>query len=71
MTSTTLEPLQRADALQPVLRRRAGVPLGGAEHVEPAGLPRCVNMTTKDAKKYWSLLRKGDDVYVYGRKPGT
>jgi len=28
-------------------------------------------MTGKDAKKYWSLLRNGDDVFVYGRKPGT
>lgn len=37
----------------------------------PPGSHGCVNMTPKDAKKYWSLLRKGDDVYVYGRKPGT
>jgi len=28
-------------------------------------------MTKTDAKKYWSLLKKNDDVYVYGRKPGT
>jgi len=28
-------------------------------------------MTENDAKKYWSLLKNGDEVYVYGRKPGT
>ncbi|MEU3027466.1 L,D-transpeptidase family protein [Streptomyces incarnatus] len=37
----------------------------------PPGSHGCVNMTPKDAKKYWSLLRTGDDVFVYGRKPGT
>ncbi|MDX3763311.1 L,D-transpeptidase family protein [Streptomyces sp. AK02-04a] len=37
----------------------------------PPGSRGCVNMTRKDAKRYWSLLRTGDDVYVYGRKPGT
>ncbi|MGW2211889.1 L,D-transpeptidase family protein [Streptomyces sp. NPDC001781] len=37
----------------------------------PPGSHGCVNMTTKDAKKYWSLLKNGDDVFVYGRKPGT
>lgn len=37
----------------------------------PPGSHGCVNMTTTAAKKYWSLLRNGDDVYVYGRKPGT
>ncbi|CAK7286320.1 L,D-transpeptidase family protein [Streptomyces misionensis] len=37
----------------------------------PPGSHGCVNMTGKDAKKYWSLLRNGDDVFVYGRKPGT
>ncbi|MBB5122417.1 hypothetical protein AF335_25965 [Streptomyces eurocidicus] len=31
----------------------------------------CVNMRPGDAKAYWSLLRNGDDVFVYGRKPGT
>ncbi|TJZ44503.1 L,D-transpeptidase [Streptomyces piniterrae] len=31
----------------------------------------CVNMRDKDAKKYWSLLGNGDDVFVYGRKSGT
>ncbi|MFG3346687.1 L,D-transpeptidase family protein [Streptomyces sp. NPDC048018] len=37
----------------------------------PPGSAGCVNMTQKDAKAYWSLLRNGDDVYVYGRKLGT
>ncbi|RRQ80674.1 L,D-transpeptidase family protein [Streptomyces griseofuscus] len=37
----------------------------------PPGSHGCVNMTPKDAKKYWSLLRTGDDVFVYGHKPGT
>ncbi|MCB5180961.1 L,D-transpeptidase family protein [Streptomyces antimicrobicus] len=37
----------------------------------PPGSGGCVNMTHADAKAYWGLLRGGDDVYVYGRKPGT
>ncbi|RSS45293.1 L,D-transpeptidase [Streptomyces sp. WAC08241] len=37
----------------------------------PPGSGGCVNMTSADAKAYWNLLRNGDDVYVYGRKPGT
>nr|WP_249374904.1 L,D-transpeptidase [Streptomyces sp. I05A-00742] len=37
----------------------------------PPGSHGCVNMRTKDAQAYWNLLRKGDDVFVYGRKPGT
>ncbi|MEU6486289.1 L,D-transpeptidase family protein [Streptomyces sp. NPDC046887] len=37
----------------------------------PPGSGGCVNMTRADAKKYWGLLRNGDDVFVYGRKPGT
>jgi peptidoglycan hydrolase-like protein with peptidoglycan-binding domain len=37
----------------------------------PPGSRGCVNMTKTDAKKYWSLLKNGDDVFVYGRKPGT
>jgi hypothetical protein len=43
----------------------------GVSMWNPPGSHGCVNMTKKDAKKYWSLLRNGDDVYVYGRKPGT
>ncbi|MFB7939019.1 L,D-transpeptidase [Streptomyces sp. NPDC004779] len=37
----------------------------------PPGSGGCVNMRSADAKAYWNLLRNGDDVYVYGRKPGT
>ena len=37
----------------------------------PPGSHGCVNMTTTDAKKYWSLLKNGNAVFVYGRKPGT
>ena len=37
----------------------------------PPGSHGCTNMTKTDAKKYWSLLKTGDDVFVYGRKPGT
>ncbi|MGS2589942.1 L,D-transpeptidase family protein [Streptomyces hebeiensis] len=37
----------------------------------PPGSHGCVNMTSKDAAAYWSRLKTGDDVYVYGRKPGT
>ncbi|MFI2372931.1 L,D-transpeptidase family protein [Streptomyces sp. NPDC018833] len=37
----------------------------------PPGSGGCVNMRATDAKAYWNLLRNGDDVYVYGRKPGT
>ncbi|MEU0131209.1 MULTISPECIES: L,D-transpeptidase family protein [unclassified Streptomyces] len=35
------------------------------------GSAGCVNMRPADAKTYWSLLKNGDDVHVYGRKPGT
>ncbi|MFE5623878.1 L,D-transpeptidase family protein [Streptomyces virginiae] len=37
----------------------------------PPGSGGCVNMRPADAKAYWNLLTKGEDVYVYGRKPGT
>jgi len=43
----------------------------GVSMWSPTGSHGCVNMTKADAKKYWSLLKNGDDVYVYGRKPGT
>lgn len=35
------------------------------------GSAGCVNMRPADAKAYWNLLKNGDDVFVYGRKPGT
>ncbi|MBT2406457.1 MULTISPECIES: L,D-transpeptidase family protein [unclassified Streptomyces] len=37
----------------------------------PPGSGGCVNMRPADAKAYWNMLKNGDDVYVYGRKPGT
>ncbi|MFJ3176707.1 L,D-transpeptidase family protein [Streptomyces roseus] len=37
----------------------------------PPGSGGCVNMRPADAKAYWNLLKNGDDVYAYGRKPGT
>lgn len=37
----------------------------------PPGSHGCVNMRRGDAKTYWSMLKTGDAVYVYGRKPGT
>ncbi|MEU0900177.1 L,D-transpeptidase family protein [Streptomyces massasporeus] len=43
----------------------------GVSMWNPPGSHGCTNMTKTDAKKYWSLLKKGDDVFVYGRKPGT
>lgn len=43
----------------------------GVKTWNPPGSHGCVNMRTSDAKSYWNLLKNGDDVYVYGRKPGT
>ncbi|MEV7416410.1 L,D-transpeptidase family protein [Streptomyces sp. NPDC089919] len=37
----------------------------------PPGSGGCVNMRPADAKAYWNLLSRGEDVFVYGRKPGT
>ncbi|MFC5152768.1 L,D-transpeptidase family protein [Streptomyces amakusaensis] len=37
----------------------------------PPGSGGCVNMRPADAKAYWKLLKNGDDVHVYGSKPGT
>ncbi len=37
----------------------------------PPGSHGCVNMRMHDAAAYWRLLRTGDNVFVYGRKPGT
>ncbi|MGW2517190.1 L,D-transpeptidase family protein [Streptomyces sp. NPDC001617] len=31
----------------------------------------CVNLRLADARKLWSVLKKGDRVYVWGRRPGT
>ncbi|MFE0424004.1 L,D-transpeptidase [Streptomyces sp. NPDC058953] len=37
----------------------------------PPGSMGCVNMTPNAAKNYWNLLKMGDDVFIWGRKPGT
>ncbi|MCQ4212443.1 L,D-transpeptidase family protein [Streptomyces longispororuber] len=37
----------------------------------PPGSRGCVNMRLGDAKRLWGVLKKGDRVYVWGRKPGT
>ncbi|MEU0003169.1 L,D-transpeptidase [Streptomyces sp. NPDC006314] len=31
----------------------------------------CVNLKLADARKLWGVLKKGDHVYVWGRRPGT
>lgn len=31
----------------------------------------CVNLTLGDARRLWGVLKKGDRVYVWGRRPGT
>lgn len=31
----------------------------------------CVNLRLGDARKLWDVLKKGDHVYVWGRRPGT
>ncbi|MER5433963.1 L,D-transpeptidase family protein [Streptomyces sp. NPDC002588] len=31
----------------------------------------CVNLTVRDARKLWDVLKKGDRVYVWGRRPGS
>lgn len=36
-----------------------------------AGSHGCVNLTMTDARRAWEVLRKGDTVYVWGRKPGV
>ncbi len=37
----------------------------------PPGSHGCVNMTYPDARALWGVLRLGDRVDVFGRKPGT
>ncbi|MFD8390335.1 L,D-transpeptidase [Streptomyces sp. NPDC059680] len=31
----------------------------------------CVNLTLGDARRLWDVLKKGDHVYVWGKRPGT
>ncbi|MBO1335060.1 L,D-transpeptidase [Streptomyces sp. VRA16 Mangrove soil] len=37
----------------------------------PPGSRGCVNLRVRDAKRLWGVLKRGDRVYVWGRKPGT
>ncbi|MFE0099646.1 L,D-transpeptidase family protein [Streptomyces sp. NPDC059009] len=37
----------------------------------PPGSHGCVNMRFVDAQALWGVLKKGDRVYAWGRKPGT
>ncbi|MHB9853014.1 L,D-transpeptidase family protein [Streptomyces krungchingensis] len=42
----------------------------GSVH-DPDGSWGCVNLRLADARKLWDVLKKGDRVYVWGRRPGT
>jgi lipoprotein-anchoring transpeptidase ErfK/SrfK len=37
----------------------------------PPGSHGCVNMTKRDAKALWGVLKLHDYVYVWGKRPGT
>jgi lipoprotein-anchoring transpeptidase ErfK/SrfK len=37
----------------------------------PPGSHGCVNMTNRDAKALWGVLKLHDYVYVWGKRPGT
>lgn len=41
------------------------------ELYDGGGSAGCVNLTVADAQRLWDVLHVGDDVYVWGRKPGT
>ena len=45
--------------------------LDGESMYSPPGSHGCVNMNTWDARTLWGILRSGDPVEVFGRKPGT
>ncbi|QMU74263.1 L,D-transpeptidase [Streptacidiphilus sp. P02-A3a] len=45
--------------------------LDGESMYTPPGSHGCVNMNTWDARTLWGILRSGDPVEVFGRKPGT
>ncbi|WP_435885257.1 hypothetical protein [Streptomyces collinus] len=36
-----------------------------------SGSMGCVDLTVGDARRLWGVLRKGDRVLVWGRRPGT
>ncbi|MGW8766415.1 L,D-transpeptidase [Streptomyces sp. NPDC055815] len=37
----------------------------------PGGSRGCVNLSYADARKLWGVLRKGDRVYIWGKRPGS
>ncbi|MEU5215574.1 L,D-transpeptidase family protein [Streptomyces sp. NPDC020807] len=37
----------------------------------PTGSRGCVNLSYANARKLWDVLRKGDRVYIWGKRPGT
>ena len=45
--------------------------LNGESMSTPPGSHGCVNMNTWDARTLWGILKKGDPVKIFGRKPGT
>jgi hypothetical protein len=40
-------------------------------HDPNGGSYGCVNLTYRDAKRLWSVLRLHDRVFSWGRRPGT
>ena len=45
--------------------------LNGESMSTPPGSHGCVNMNTWDARSLWGILRLGDPVMIFGRRPGT
>ncbi|MEX0173646.1 L,D-transpeptidase [Streptomyces sp. LMG1-1-1.1] len=37
----------------------------------PTGSRGCVNLSYRNAEKLWGVLRKGDRVYIWGKRPGS
>ncbi|MFF8375002.1 L,D-transpeptidase [Streptomyces sp. NPDC015661] len=37
----------------------------------PGGSRGCVNLSNGNARKLWDVLRKGDRVYIWGKRPGS
>ncbi|WP_406286357.1 L,D-transpeptidase family protein [Streptomyces sp. NBC_00209] len=49
-----------------------GQAIHGTDHdLFTSGSGGCVNMRIKDAKALWDLLHVDDQVYIWGKKPGT
>ncbi|MER6606054.1 L,D-transpeptidase [Streptomyces sp. NPDC000927] len=62
---------QRAHAVRPVLRRRPGDPRPVRDLFDGSGSAGCVNLRLEHAKTLWDRLGVGDQVYVWGLRPGT